>query len=59
MFHHDGEELDYHFGAWPYQHLSLTTLFCIADRPQSIGQHIHSNHLCALTTHAQKQMHCK
>ena len=51
MFHHDGEELNYHFWTRPYQNLTFTTLFCIANRPKSIGQYIHPHHLYALTTH--------
>ena len=50
MFHHDSEELDNHFGTRPDQDLSFTTLLRITNGPQSIGEHIHSNHAYALTT---------
>jgi len=50
MFHHNRKELDNYFWTRPYQHLSFATFLCIADGPQSISKHIHSNHVYALTT---------
>ena len=50
MFHHDSQELDNHFWARTNQDLPLAPLLRIADGPQSVGQNIHTHHVCALTT---------
>jgi hypothetical protein len=45
MFHHDCQELDDDFGAWPNHHLSFSSFLGIVDGIQRIGQHVHSDHL--------------